>query len=422
VRVDDRPLPKIVYDDVERIADWPVRPVIALYSTTFEDRWDDPTVRWDEADSLWDDGWRDATCASTGMEIDSGEPDESMLFPSTRCVVQLDNDDGTWSVLNADGTHRFGPGSPLAVWAHNDDDDWWLFSGTVARYDQRADDTIEFEAFDVFSDLAQSVGTYTPGTNGQKMGVRLPAIVAKSANPTVTTDFAVGIVGLTAQETELAPLEEMQQVVLSDGGILFVDVDGTVRAMDRTWPVGRPDQTHIPVTSSNVCSAEFVVWDAVLSSNDDGLADRVVLENMATPDPLQAVAGAAYGYVFTLSGLQWTGQAEGDALAALYLEQRAPRQLTIEEFSLDLNDPYQPDIWRAVDWRRIDHLRFLHNQKVAGGGTLRIDVTAVIDAVAHQVTPEGWSMFVSTSKVETFDTPTLYDTGHLYDTGEEYGY
>jgi hypothetical protein len=31
-------------------------------------------------------------------------------------------------------------------------------------------------------------------------------------------------------------------------------------------------------------------------------------------------------------------------------------------------------------------------------------------------------MFVSTSKVRTFDTPTLYDTGHLYDTGEEYGY
>ena len=422
MRATDRPLPPIALDTVETIADWPVRPVIALYDPSFQDKWDDTTVKWDEADSLWDDGWRDATCAWTGMEIDSGEPDDSMLFPASRCVVQLDNRDGSWSTLNADGTHRFGPATPLAVWAHNATGDWWLFSGLVSRYDQRTDDTVEIEAFDCFSELAMPVGTYTPGTNGQKMGARLSAVLAKSARPTIPTAFALGVVSLSAQETELSPLEEMQMVALSDGGVLFADSDGTLRAYDRSWPSGRADQTHIPVTSANVCSAEFVVWDAVLSSNDDSLADRVVLENVATPTELVAIAGAATGYVFALSDQQWMTQGEGDILAALYLDQMSPRQMSVEEFSLYLNDPHQPDIWEAVDWRRLDHLRFLHDQKTAGGGTIRLDVTAVVDGIIHEVTPEGWGMWVSTSKVRAFNDPVLYDTGHLYDTGEEYGY
>ena len=422
MRVTDRPLPVVTLDTVETIAAWPVRPVIALYSTTFNDKWDDPTVLWDEADSHWDDGWKDATCAWTGMEIDTGEPDDSMLFPASRCLVQLDNRDGEWSTLNADGTHRYGPGSPLSVWAHNATGDWWLFSGLVARYDQRADDTVEIEAFDCFSELAMPVGTFTPGTNGQKMGARLSAVLAKSARPTIPSSFALGVASLTAQETELTPLEEMQMVVLSDGGILFGDSDGTLRAYDRTWPSGRADQTHVLVTSSNVCSAEAVVWDAVLSSNDDSLADRVVLENLATPNELVAIAGAASGYVFALSDQQWTTQTEGNILAQLYLDQMSPRQMSVEEFSLYLNDPQQPNLWKAVDLRRVDHLRFLHDQKTAGGGEVRLDVTAVVDGIIHEVTPEGWGMWVSTSKVRSFTLPTLYDTGHLYDTGEEYGY
>jgi len=420
MRVDDRPLPNVTLDAVPMLAGWPVRPVIAIDSGQALAEWDStPAAKWDTPGTVWDGGFIDATCAFTGMEIEHGEPDTANLFPSSRCVVQLDNADGAWSTLNADGTiNRYGPGTALAVWAHNATGDWWLFNGFVARYDQRADDTIEIEAFDALSDLAQPVGTYTPGTNGQLAGARLTAILTAAGETTMPTRFATGIAALTAQETDAAPIEEMQAVALSDGGLIFVDVDGAVMFIDRTWTAGRADQVTVPITSDNVCTAPVIVWDAVISTNDDNLADRVILENVAG---LVATAGAASGYTIALTDQQWTTQTEGDILAALYLDQQEPRQMSIEEFSLYLNDPNQPDIWAAVDWRRVDHLRFLHDQRVIGG-TVRVDVTTVLDGIIHQVTPEGWTMIVSTAKARAFTEPIFYDTGILYDTGEGYGY
>lgn len=432
MRVADRPIPEVPLDRVPMLAGWPVRPVIALDTgiTTPISLWDDATTEWDDTpERVWDGGrWVDATCAFTGMEIDTGEPDDNGLFPAARCVVQLDNADGRWSTLNADGTvSRFGPGTTMEVFAHNDEGDWWLFSGKISRYDQRVDDTIEIEAFDAFSDLAMPIGTFTPGIAGQQPGARLNSILNQAGLDAIPHRFAQGLVALTRQETDASPLEEMQTVVLSDGSILLVDADGTLMSIDRLWPAGRDDQVAVPVCSATVCTADFVVWDAVISSNDDSLADRVVLENQATPShggaALRAVAGASGGYTIAINDQQWDTQQEGDILAQLLLEQQQPRQMSVEEFTLYLNDPLQPDLWRAVDWRRIDHLRFLHDQRTIGGGTLRVDVTAVLDSITHEITPEGWNMIVSTAKVRAFTEPIFYDTaGTEYDDTPPIGY
>jgi hypothetical protein len=420
MRVDDRAIPDVFLDPVPILADWPVRPVFGLDTGLPPSYWDTPEQTWDDTDAFWDGGWADATCAFNGCEIDTGEPDEAGLFPSARLLLQLDNKTGEWSTLNPDGTtNRFGPGTEMVAYAHNAESDWWLFHGFISRYDQRADDTIEVEAFDCFSDLAQAIGTYTPGVGGEKMGARLTALLAASGESALRHRFAVGVAALTAQETDAAPLEEMQTVVLSDGGVLFCDADGTLVALDRLWPAGRDDQVAVPVVSANVCTADFVVWDATISSNDDSLADYVSLENVAK---LRSVAGAQPGFKMAFTEQQWTTQTEGDILAAFLLELQQPRQLSIEEFTLYLNDPNQPELWRAVDWRRLDHLRFLHNQRVTGGGTLRVDVTAVLDSLTHEITPEGWSMVVSTAKVRAFTEPIFYDSGVIYNDTPPEGY
>ena len=426
MRVDDLPLPPIVLDAVPTIAHWPVRPVIAIEGGVAPAVWDDPLAIWDDptGDLVWDGdpnatGWTDATCTFTGMEIDTGEPDESGLFPATRCLVQLDNSDGRWSSYTADGTASlFGPGRTLAVWAHNAEGDWWLFCGKVARWDQRADETLEIEAFDNFSDLAQDIGTYTPGINGQKPAVRLAAILATAGEDAMPYDFAPGLVALTAQETDQAPLEEMQTVVLSDGGVLFVDADGKLLYFDRTWRAGRLDQDAIPDISDNVCTAAFIVWEPVISTNDEGLADRVILENVAE---LRALAGASKGYTLALTGQQWTLQEEGDALAALMLIDNSPRRLQVTEFDVYLLDPHQPEAWRAVDWRQLDKVRFVHDFAVPRG-TTRVDVFVLLTSIMHAITPEGWVMSCGTSKTVSYPTPIRYDTAQEYDTGKVYGF
>lgn len=357
-------------------------------------------------------GWRDATCAWTGLELERGGPDDHGMFPAGRLGVLLDNATGEWSQYNLDGSpSEFGPGMAVNVWAHNNDDDWWMFAGKIVRWDERGDDTVEFEAFDVFSDLATVIGTFTPGVAGDRAGARLNSITLAAGRSAVPHRFATGLVTLTAQPTDAAPLEEMQTVALSDGGVIYVDADGTLVFYDRSWRNGRNDQLALVVASDNVCTAPVIVWDAVLSTNDVGLADVVILENVAK---LKAQFPATIsGTVFSATEQQWTTQDEGDTLAnVIQVAQRQPR-VAIDSFDLYLNDGNQPYLWQAVDWRLFDVLRFLHNSKVVGGTTL-LDVSTLIVSVAHAITPDNWIMTVGTSRALSYIAPILWDNTTIF--------
>jgi hypothetical protein len=405
MRVADRPLPPIELHDDPRLDRWPMRPVIAIAGARDVAEWDDdPLEVWDDPMLEWDQdlvpGFIDATCHVQGVETETGNPDDHGQFSAGAAVIQLDNSSGDWSQYNFDGSlSGRGPGYELAIWARYRDtgDSWWMFRGTISRWDDLGD-IVEVEAFDAFSDLAQPIGTYTPGANGQNPADRLLAILAAAGSTGIPHDFATGDVTLTAQETDAAPLEEMEAVTGSDGGALFVDVDGTLRSTRRTWRAGRADQTGVPVVAANVCTADNVVWDAVLSTNDSGIADTVILENIAKLRA-QSPAGPIGRFVFTETDQQWTTQVEGDTLAAFQYSAQQGARVNVDGFDLYLFDPDQPDLYRAVEWRLFDLLRFLHNYHAADGGLARLDVNTIISTIAHTIVPDGnWVMSVATTK------------------------
>lgn len=405
MRVADRPLPPIVLHDDPRLDRFALRPVIAISAKRDVAEWDDtPLEVWDDDMLEWDQdivpGFVDATCQIQGVETDTGNPDDHGQFPAATAAIQLDNSDGFWSQYNSDGSlAAFGPGYELAIWAQYRDDGsaWWIFRGTISRWDDLGD-TVEVEAFDAFADLAQPIGTYTPGINGQTPDARLLAILTAAGSTAIPHVFATGDVTLTAQETDAAPLEEMQTVTSSDGGALFVDADGTLRSTRRTWRAGRDDQTSTPVAAVNVCTADYVVWDAVLSTNDDAVADTVILENVAGLRA-QSPAGTIGRFVVTDTDQQWTTQLEGDTLAAFTISAQAGARVNVEEFDLYLYDPEQPNLFHAVEWRLFDLLRFLHNYRAADGGLARLDVNTVVASISHSIVPDGnWVMSIGTSK------------------------
>lgn len=361
------------------------------------------------AELVWDaedvTSFVDATCSVVGVEIDTGALDGHSLYPAASAQLTLDNSDGKWSRFKSDGTQtNFGPGYPLSVWAvcRDDGSSWWLFDGTVTRWDETANGTVEVEAFDDFAQLAQHVGTFTAGVNGDKPGARMQAVLTVTGTNGIPHRFVTGIATLTAQsnaDSGHTPLEELQVVASSDGEILFVDADGTLVSFDRNWRAGRTDQTAIPVCAYNVCTADVVVWDAVLSTNDEGLADSVVLENLAG---LRAVSpsGALGRFVWTETDQQWTTQAEGDSLAGqIATAQASPARLNVESFDLYLLDPDQPRLAHAVEWRRLDVLRFLHNTKAPGNVDVRVDLNTIVVSISHSISPDaGWLMTVATSR------------------------
>lgn len=413
MRVADRPLPSSIVLDPGALATWPVRPVFAIEQTPVPPYvWDDGTV-WDAAGTVWDaatvlPAWSDATCDFTGCQIEYEAPDDNGIFPAGHVILQLDNRSGRWATYNVDGTAaNYGAGLQLWIWARSSSEQWWLFAGRIARWDERADDTIEIEAFDYFSDLAQPVGTYTPGAAGDLPGARMAAVVAASGATLLRTRFAVGTVHLTAQATDDAPLDEMGIVAGSDGGVLYGDADGTIVSTDRLWRNGRADQTVIPVVSTNVCTAPVVLWDPVLSTTDSALAGQVVLENVAK---LKATASKARPghYVHTAADQQWTTQAEGDLLAADLVGQLWQARVGIDTADLYLTDPAAPAVWASVDWRRLDRIRLLHDSRTPTG-VARIDVQALIWSLADEITPDGWVRTLATTRAVAYIPPTYWD-------------
>jgi hypothetical protein len=414
MRVADRPIPTSITLDPGALADWPVRPVFALEQTLVPPYvWDDGTV-WDAAGKVWDaatvlPAWSDATCDFTGCEIEYDPPDDRNNFPAGRCVLQLDNRSGRWARYNIDGTPSdFGPGRQLWIWARSTTAQWWLFAGRIARYDERADNTIEIEAFDYFSDLAQPIGTFTPGAAGDLPGARNTAIITAAQATLVRNRFAGGLVHLTAQATDAAPLEEIQTVTASDGGVVFGDADGTVVTTDRLWRVGRTDQTAIPVISTNVCSAPIVLWDPIISTTDSQLAGTAVLENIAKLKATATNANAVGRNIYSEADQQWTTQAEGDALAAWIVAQQWQARLQLESADIYLTDPAHPAYVAAVDWRRLDRIRLLHDARTPQG-VARVDVDVILVAVTDSITPDTWVRTIGTSRAVAYYGQNYWD-------------
>ena len=428
MRTADRPLPASITLDAGALATWPVRPVIAIEQRPVAPYvWDDGTV-WDAAGAVWDaanamPAFVDATCDFTGCDIEFDGPDDQLNFPAGHLTLTLDNRSGRWARYNVDGTPTdYGVGQQVWVWADEKAGPgaWWLFAGRIARWDERADDTIEIEAFDFLTDLAQPVGTFTPGAAAEQPGARLTAISALAAVVLLRTRYAAGTVALTRQATERAPLEEMQTVAGSDGGVLYGDADGTVVYADRTWRVGRSDQPAVPVVGTNVCAAPLVLHDPVLSTTDTALATTVVLENVAG---LKATATKGTGpYVLAAQDQQWTTQPEGDTLAAALVAQTWQPRLGIDTADVYLMDPAQPAALGAVDWRRGDRIRVLHDSKTPTG-VARVDIEALIVSLAHAFTPDGWVLTFGTGRALAYYTPAVWDSGAVWDAaGQVWGY
>lgn len=392
MRADDQPFPTVALDPVPQLAGWPVRPVLAV------------------ADGAG--GWLDATCGLVGAELSAGPPDDHYDLPAAHLVVNLDNRDGRWSSFNLDGTPtRFGPGTPVRLWAQDPGGArWWLFAGTIGRNDQAGDDSVSWDCWDAFSDLAQPVGKITAGADGDLPGERVQKILAAAGRADLaTTRLAPGQNTLAAVADDHPPLDQLERAVSSDGGIVWCDADGSIRSLDRHFRNGRADQVRTWLVSDNACDLDgldAVVWDAVITTADDAVADRVVLQSTAG---LTATAGNPAGrYVYTETAQLWRDQAAGDTLAAdLYADQRTAR-LRLDQFAVHLLDPHQPELWRAVDWRLLDRMNFAHQQRVAGGISLVV-VEVLIVSLHHAITVAGgWRITASTTRATATHVAVYY--------------
>lgn len=413
MRVDDLPAP---------VADWTPHPggtdvarrlLVALerlpQAAYVWDDADDDAVVWDAPDDayVWDapfidQGFTDAVCDFQSVVIEAGAPDDLGIFQSAHALIALANPTGEYSEYTADGRLVYwSPGRRVQILGAVDGELWWLFAGRVTRWDLQANGDVVVEAFDGFSLLNQEVGgEWIPGVAGESPAQRITRIAAARGYPD-RLRLDAGDVTLAAPPTTRTPLVEIETVALSDGGAVVVDADGTLLYRDRTWPRGRPDQVTVRVFSDNVCAAPVIVWDLVLTANDDALATVVRLVNTAGDVAESRLPGGLFGLDYVLAHPDpdlWQSATDGRQLAGVLLAQRSTPSVGVESFTLHLGDPQQ-DLWRpGIDLRLGDRIRFVHEFPAAGGGTATLDVYLVVTTITHEINPDEWVMTVGTTR------------------------
>ena len=167
------------------------------------------------------------------------------------------------------------------------------------------------------------------------------------------TRFDAGHVTLHSYRSLFTPLEELQAVAESDGGVLHVDADGTLVYRDRSWITGRPDQTDIPTFSDNYCASPVSSRGmSEMTTDDDVLVNDVTLTNVAAVSvhAENRRRSTGLGRLSLPSQRfrdQWIDATTGQAWPPTS-RPRSNAYLRVEQFALYLNDAAQ-DLWRIGD-------------------------------------------------------------------------
>jgi hypothetical protein len=386
---------------------------------------DDPDVTWDDLtpERVWDapfvgSGFTDVWCDLVSLEMVTGEPDDQDNFRTPYCrLVLRDPGDGRYLARTADGRLRYwSVGRRLCVWWHDEDGaDWWQFAGRIATWkDPLITAEVTIEAYATIGQLASPLGRdWTVGTAGdfpQTRAAKILAVQPSYAGP--VRAVAVGDVQLTVPApSDVAQLDALRRVARSDGGIVFADSDDTVVLRDRRWRGGRPDQTTVPVLSTNVCDTGpdgIVAWDVTAADLDVRLAGRVRLTNAAGLVATATNPDIDPSVTFTHpDGDLWTTQVEGDVLAAEVARWRADARLAIGTADVHLHD-IRFDYWhQALDRRIGDWVRFVDADRYSGD---LYDVTLVLTTIRHTITPDAWTVQFATTPAIAYTAVELWDS------------
>ena len=415
MRVHDRAVPTLPAGDRPGpdvpMGQWPAQLFVAIERTSVAGpRWDDFASEWDDPAIQWDDlavssSWTDAICDLAGLEIAVGTTNPDGLMDAGELNMTLANRDGQWSSYDEAGRRvDFPIGRDIAVWAVLDGEPWWLFYGEVVSWQESESGVVQVQAFDGLSRLNQSIGEWDPGAAGETPAERIDSILTLVAFP-FPWRAETGDVTLLGPLSERTVLEELQQTALSDGGVIGIDADGTLVYRGRTWPSGRDDQTDVPVLSGNVCTADAIVWDPILGTDDDTLVNTVSLTNVALT-PITVTAEDFHSQTLhgrkTLLGDRtqdlWQTAEQGQELADFLVQTRAETALRVQSCALYLCDPRQ-DLWRiGIDRRVGDVVELVQLVPAAGGGARVMDLFLAVRTITHSIIPGQWIVGLSTTR------------------------
>jgi len=391
---------------------------VTLALPTARDVWD--AGRWDTAtwDALDYDNFVDASCDAHGVAIDRGRTDPLGHVQPGRCKFTLDDPTGLyspWNTVDAEGHDMlapvFGPDIPVRVATHVGP----LFTGwvrTTSEVDDDEDAAVDVDCTDALSFLGDANGLEQASQGGgEAAGARLARIIMAAQVPVlVDRTLATGVTPLQATTLAKGALEEAWLTADSDGGVFWATTAGVLRYVDANGleaPEFTEPAAHFTDDTNEVPGATLCPTSFTVANTRDNVKNVVkVAYAGGTATTVADPASVARHGARTTARLDLIHQSDYQSarIATLMVTRLAGADLTlspIEGVALDDGDwfdlAHTLDVGHRVEVTRTRWGRTLH-------------ALATVDALAHAITPDGWTMVIRCSPGTQVKGWTHWDT------------
>ena len=338
-------------------------------------------------------------CDVQGIDIERGRSDALDHISAGGMRITLQDPERKWSpwVIPADGFRRWRTGVPIQARTPAGH----LFTGVVTEIhasekpEEDFQRIVEIVALDPLTFLAitDEAAQADQGTN-ELAGARLERIWDNALPPSwVEHVFDPGMARMQSTSLARPALEEMWLTADSDAGVVSCTTDGVVRFWDiergltedrRVVPqVTFTDDDDAPASTPVVCTTKFdVTDDQAPVINWIGIAAAGGTQEVVTDDTSIAWYGRRSTHRNDL--IHNEGQSWSRHIAETFLS-RVDRQSVVIT-PLVFNALQDLDSWEAA--HSLDVVDRVAVHRSAGGD--RLDITASIDQIQHQITPYSW--------------------------------
>lgn len=307
--------------------------------------------------------WRDISAWVRWISTDSGLERESNRFTG-QFTIELTNTDARFTPANTSGPYASGgltwlvPFTPVRIlssWAsvsypiaYGAPEEW---KNSYPSNGRNAIATIE--CFDPLSDQIAGINREPVAAVGAEefSGARISRILTSAAY-TGATAIDPGLSRMQATTLEGNALAELNLVADSEGGVLYVERDGTITYLDRASPVTLSRSVTSQVTFGNNTSANEVPFgDPVPSASGSRLVNRIAYARVNGSVQVRQDTASQTRYGRTRSAsrtdLICNDDLEVVSVAELDLAIRKDVEDRIEQFTVT------PILYPSIAWPRV---------------------------------------------------------------------
>lgn len=382
--------------------------------------WDTAVWDGDGLDNTWSQDhniFYDVTGDCSGFSLRAGREDQDSNMEASVFTFELANLLGVYSQIDDEGHLRsFMPGRRVYFYVEYNGVTYPRFVGVVDVWEENLmgangeTPTIRVECVDYFIKFNTELDAtgWIMGSQGQYISERL-SFMTSLFNFPGALHMNPGTVPLRALSSVNTVLEEMHHNAQADGGVCFIDTDGSFMYLDRNRYGGRADQPASYIFG-DICNPEVIpLHDGDLTTDDTEIVNVVQFENV---DELtltvrdQDSVNLLGEHILSIGGMLWSNIEDGLSLANWIIYHRKNVYFRIEELTMwpDRDPPFLMPI--MLDMRVGDKMRVIRTLPTG----FRLDFNLIVEGFTIDKQPDGlWQFRYSLSQAIAINPFSKWD-------------